>query len=200
MLDLLISNYKLILSSIAIILTFYSFFPYITSILAGKIKPHVFSWIIWALTTFIVFLAQLSDNGGAGAWPVGISGTITFYIAFLAYMKRGDIQITRSDWIFLTMALLAIPVWVLTDNALFAVIILTSIDLIGFLPTMRKAYFFPHDEQLRLFILSFIRYIIAACALEHYSLITLLFPVSVATMCIIVITMVTIRRRIILPT
>ena len=65
--------YKELLSAVAIALTFIAFFPYVRSILNGAIKPHVFSWIIWGATTFVVFLAQLEDHGGAGAWPIELS-------------------------------------------------------------------------------------------------------------------------------
>ncbi len=86
--------YKELLSVVAIALTLLAFLPYIRSILKGKIKLHMFSWVIWGSTTFIVFLAQLEDDGGAGAWPIGVSGIITIYIALLAYVKRSDITIT----------------------------------------------------------------------------------------------------------
>jgi hypothetical protein len=76
--------YKEFLSAFVIALTFIAFFPYIRSILNGTARPHVFSWVIWGSTTFIVLLAQMKDGGGAGAWPIGISGAITMYIAFLA--------------------------------------------------------------------------------------------------------------------
>ena len=66
--------YKELLSAAAIALTFVAFLPYIRSIKQGVTKPHVFSWVIWGSTTFIVFLAQLADKGGAGAWPIGVSG------------------------------------------------------------------------------------------------------------------------------
>ncbi len=32
-----------------------------------------------------IFLAQLEDNGGAGTWPIGVSASITIFIAYLAY-------------------------------------------------------------------------------------------------------------------
>ena len=73
--------YKELLAAAAIVLTFAMFVPYILSIHAGRTKPHAFSWIIWALATFVVFLAQLADRGGPGAWPIGVSGLITAYIA-----------------------------------------------------------------------------------------------------------------------
>ena len=97
--------YKELLSAVAIVLTFIAFFPYIGSIIKGAIKPHVFSWVIWGTTTFVVFLAQLDDGGGVGAWPIGVSGSITIFIALLAWLKRGDITITRTDWLFFVSAM-----------------------------------------------------------------------------------------------
>ena len=90
---------KELLSAAAIALTFIAFFPYIRSIQQGKTRPHAFSWVIWSCCTFIVFLAQLSDKGGAGAWPIGVSGIITIYVAILAYIKKTDSMISRIDWL-----------------------------------------------------------------------------------------------------
>lgn len=191
---LLFHNYKEVLSAIAIILTFAAFAPYIKSILSGKTRPHVFSWVIWGITTFIVFLAQLADKGGVGAWPIGISGVITMFIALLAYRKKADISITKSDWIFFISALSAIPFWYLTNNPLWAVIILTIVDLIGFAPTYRKAYIKPFEEQLLLFVIMTIRNIIAIIALENYSVTTILFPASISVACIVFIGLVCMRR------
>ena len=88
--------YKEILSTIAIALTFIAFYPYLRGILLGTIKPHVFSWVIWGVTTFVVFLAQLNAQGGVGSWPIGVSGIITIIIAIAAYVKRGNIAITKA--------------------------------------------------------------------------------------------------------
>ena len=187
-------NDKEFFSVIAIALTFIAFIPYIRSILKNEIKPHVFSWIIWASVTFIVFLAQLSDGGGAGAWPIGVSGLITLYVAALAYSKKSDTMITNKDWIFFTIAMTALPLWYFTSNPLWAVIILTTVDLLGFAPTFRKAYFQPYEEQLLFFILMASRNLIAIVALENYSLTTILFPAATALACILFIQMVLIRR------
>jgi hypothetical protein len=188
-------NFKELLSVIAIIITFVAFIPYVRSIYIGKTKPHVFSWVIWGLATFIVFLAQLADDGGAGTWAIGISGIISLLIAIFAYYKRADISITKSDWIFFVLALSAIPFWYITSNPLWAVIILTSVDTVGYLPTIRKSYLKPFEEQLLLYILIAIRNIIAAIALEHYSVTTLLFPVTISLTCIIFTAIVVYRRK-----
>lgn len=186
---------KELLSTIAIVLTIIAFFPYILSILKDKTKPHVFSWIIWGSTTVVVFTAQLADKGGAGAWPTGVSGVITIAVACLAYIKNSDSTITRTDWLFFISAMSSIPLWYFTSDPLLAVIILTSVDVIGFGPTFRKAYRHPFEEQLTFFMIIVVRNLISIFALEHYSLTTILFPASTGTACLLFIFMVSYRRR-----
>ena len=187
--------YKEILSAVAIVLTLAAFIPYIGAIISGKIKPHVFSWVIWGATTFTVFLAQLEGNGGVGAWPIGVSGGITIFIAVLAYVKRADITITRTDWLFLVAAMSSLPLWYLTSEPLWAVVVLTTVDVLGFGPTVRKAYSFPYSESLLFFSLFALRNLLVIMALENYSVTTVLFPAAIAVACILLIAMVAYRRR-----
>lgn len=189
------AHYKEILSAAAVALTFLAFFPYIRSVLRGTTKPHVFSWIIWGSVTFVAFLAQLADGGGVGAWPIGFSGVVTIYVAVLAYTKKADITITRTDWLFLLAAATALPCWYLTAEPLWAVVILTVVDILGFGPTFRKAQSRPFEENLTFFVLITVRNVAAAIALEHYSLTTLLFPTALAVVAALFVALVLYRRK-----
>ncbi|WP_133717456.1 MULTISPECIES: hypothetical protein [Methylocaldum] len=187
--------YKEILSAVAIALTFAAFVPYIRAIVSGATRPHVFSWVIWGATTFVVFLAQLEGKGGIGAWPIGVSGSITIFVAVLAYVKRTDITITRTDWVFFVSALSSLPLWYFTSDPLWAVVILTTVDILGFGPTVRKAYSSPHSESLLFFALFAARNVLVILALESYSVTTVLFPAAIAAACMSLMAMVTVRRR-----
>ena len=191
------SNTKLIFSGLAIALTFVAFVPYIRSILQGVTKPHVFSWVIWGTTTVIVFFAQIEAKAGIGAWPIGVSGAITVFIAALAFVKRSGITITFVDWLFLFAALGSLPLWYFTSDPLWAVVVLTGVDLLGFGPTIRKAYQYPYDENTPFFVLFVLRNTFAIISLEHYSVATVLFPLSVASACTLLLIMVGYRRRIV---
>jgi hypothetical protein len=171
-----------------------AFVPYILSVLKGRTKPHVFSWVIWGVATVIVFFAQLADGGGVGAWSIGLSGVLTLYIAYLAYQRRNELWITRSDWVYFILALLSIPVWYFTDDPFWAVAILTTIDTLGFLPTFRKAYDKPFEEQLFLYVVMTVRNLVSIPALEHYSWTTVLFPATLSVTCAVFIVMVAARR------
>ena len=142
-------NIHSILGAFAIVLTILAFFPYVLSIHRGKTKPHVFSWVIWGMVTCAVAVAQWLDGGGAGAWPILISGLITFYVALIAFIYRADIRITRIDWFFLFSALFGLGLWVWLQDALYTVIILTFIDLCGFAPTFISGMFFTSTTATR---------------------------------------------------
>jgi hypothetical protein len=188
--------YKQLLSAAAIVLTFVAFLPYICSIQRGETKPHVFSWVIWGLTTFIVFFAQLAGRGGLGAWPIGVSGTISIYIAFLSYLQRSDTAITKTDWAFFFAALSALPFWFIVANPLWAVVILTVVDVMGFGPTIRRAIDHPHAERIGFFAIFALRNLLVILALEHYSLTTVLFPAAIALACFLLICLVAYRRKV----
>jgi len=186
---------KELLSITAIAITCIAFYPYIRSILRGTTRPHVFSWVIWGLTTVVVFLAQLQAHGGAGAWPIGVSGCITLFIALLAFLKRADITITATDWLFFGAAMSSLPLWYFTSDPLWAVVILTTVDVLGFGPTVRKVYRYPHSESLLFFALFTVRNLIVIMALERYSVTTVLFPAVIAAACLLLISLILLRRR-----
>jgi hypothetical protein len=190
-------TYKEILSAIAILLTFLAFLPYIHSIMIGATRPHVFSWIIWGITTSIVFFAQLNAKGGVGAWPIGISGVVTLSIAVLAYTKRSEISIKRIDWIFFFLALSSLPLWALSSNPLWAILILTIVDLLGFCPTIIKVLKNPNSESIVFYGLFLVRNIIVILALESYSVTTIMFPLVISIACGILISIIYYKRIII---
>lgn len=187
--------YKETFSAIAIVLTFVAFIPYIRSILSNQIKPHVFSWAIWSVTTLVVFFAQVEDGAGVGAWSTGVSGCVTVMITCLAYWKRADISIAKVDWLFFGAAILSLPVWYLTSNPLWTVIILTAVDVLGFGPTIRKAYAFPYSESLAFFAIFAVRDLLVIAALENYTITTALFPASIVISCITVCIMIIYQRK-----
>ena len=72
--------------------------------------------------------------------------------------------------------------------------LLVGIDLFGTIPTMRKAFVFPHEEQAFFFSVMIVRNVISVFALEHYSITTLAFPVTIGFANIILVSLIILRR------
>lgn len=183
------------LGTFATALVVLAYLPYLRAIVRGRTRPHVFSWVIWSVTTLTVFVAQLHSGAGAGAWPTGVSGVLTLTVAGLAFLRRADNTITRADWAFLGGAAASLPAWHLTADPLWAVVILTTVDLLGFGPTLRKGYRLPHEEHLGFFGLVAASNVMVLAALERYTLATVLFPAAIGLGCVGLLVLVGIRRR-----
>lgn len=178
-------------------LTLYAFYPYVLGILRGAVRPHVFSWVIWGATTVIVFVAALRSGGGLGAWVMGLSGTLTLIVAALAWLKRADVTITRLDWLFLLGAASSLPLWYFTASPLYAVLVLTVVDLLGFGPTLQKAWSRPWSESPAFYAMFVLRNVLVLAALQQYSLVTALFPASIAAACAALVVLIALRRRVV---
>jgi len=186
---------KEVLGLIAVILSVVGFIPYIISIYKGTTKPHVFSWIVWFIATAIIFFAQVTANGGPGAWATGVSAVLVALITVLAYKRQADISITKSDWICFIIALLALPFWFFTSDPFWAVLILSAVDFLAFIPTVRKTYHDPYSEIRTLPAILALRDGFAMAAFETYNATTMMFPLMTFSMCTFFVVMITIRRK-----
>lgn len=165
------------LGLLSVILTFAAYIPYLWSIWKRITTPHLFSWIIWGLSNGIVFLGQYQAGAGAGSWVAGVTCLLSVGMIALS-IPFGEKDIRRSDWVALGGAGLAILLWVLTSNPLWAVILATMVDLLGFYPTIRKSFNNPYSEDLSAWSITAFRSSLSFFALEAYSATTMIFPVA----------------------
>lgn len=126
-------DYRVILGALATLLALVSYVPYLRNLLAGRTKPHAFTWLIWASLTGIAFAGQVADGAGPGAWVTGFTAAVCFII-FLAALRQGNKNIVLVDWLSLAGAAVALGLWALTNEPLLAVLLITVIDALGFLP------------------------------------------------------------------
>jgi len=152
--------------------------PYLMDAIKGKIKPHPFTWILWTLLTIIIFVAQVMDGAGPGAWGTGFVGAFCVGIT-LASLRHGFDNIKKVDVFMLIVGLATIPIWMLTKDPTISVIIIVIIDLLAFAPTFRKSYHKPYDEPLYMSSINVVRHVLSLFAIVNISIATALFPFMV---------------------
>lgn len=155
---------KEILWSIAVVLTFVGYIPYIRDIILGKTEPHVYTWLILSIAGIGIYITQVQHSGWAGSWMMLFATIISFIVTLLS-VKYGKKYIKPVDHYLLGICLIALLLVIMWINPLLSVILLIICDMTSFIPTLRKSWYYPHTETASLYAISAIRYGISILAL-----------------------------------
>lgn len=151
--------------------------PYLRDLLRRKIEPHAYTWFVWSIVSGITLAGQLVSGAGWGALPTAVAEAFTIVI-FLFSLRFGLKHVTRTDTVFLVIALLGLIPWMLTKDPTLSVIIAVSIDLVAFIPTLRKAYLHPETETPLLYSTNVVRHVLSLLSLSSYNIATVLHSVA----------------------
>ncbi len=166
---------KQTLGIITIFLALIGYIPYLRDTFAGKTKPHVVSWFLWTIVSFLAFGLQWSKGAGAGAYANFAMGLICL-ILFVKSFKTGTKNIVTADVISFVMAVVAIFLWLVIDQPVWSIILVVLIDIFSFVPTFIKSWDKPWQETLFTWVLSIIRQLLVLISLQSFNFVTALFP------------------------
>jgi len=167
---------------------------YWQAIYSRSIRPHLFSWLIWSITMGVAGAAQIRSNGGAASW-IALLGSINCFLIAVACLWIGHKGITRSDWLLLAAALLAVPLWMITRQPLWSVLLVTGIDAIGYGPTFRKSWDRPGQESVLAFVIGGLAMLFSLLALDSYPLTNWIYPAVIVIFNGVLVGMLQARRR-----
>lgn len=168
----------LLLATLAIIFAIIGNSKYFIDTLKGKTKPHPYTWLIWSIVSGVTFFGQYFKGAGIAALPTLVAEIFTIII-FLFSLKYGFKEINKKDHYFLTAALLALLSWFITKDPTIAVIIVVIIDIIAFLPTIRKSLNAnAHNETAMLYAMNVLRHLITLYLLESFNIATALHSIA----------------------
>jgi len=168
---------------------------YVKDAIKGKTKPHSFTWFIWALIQSIAFGIQITHEGGVGSFIMfwyALNAAIIFFIS----LKYAQSTVSRSDYVFLWLALFAIALWLIFDAPLISVLLLILIDILAYIPTVRKSYHTPDEETLLLYFTGNIGLISSLLTLDLWSFVNYGYPLCITLLNFMFIWYVLLRRKI----
>lgn len=166
---------KLAITIICTALSLYAYILYLSSILKRDVKPHFFTWLTWSIASMLAIILMIVGGGGIGVLPTAVGGIACVTCAITSFKHRADARPT--DYLFLGMALLAIPVWLLLGNPELSSMLLASIMTFGTISSIRKAYRNPHHEATKQWLISGLRFGLSVAGLSTITITTAAFPV-----------------------
>ena len=178
---------------VSVILAVVALGPYLWATLKGTNKPHIFTWIIWTLLTAIAFFIQYLEGAGSGAWS-GAASTVFCILILIASIKNGEKNIKKIDWVVFLAALAAIPIWLITQNPLWAAIWVTGIDSLGYIPTIRKSWLKPYEEMVTTHLISAFKHVAVLLAVEAVSPTTTIYSIGMVVMNGLLVSVIVLKR------
>ncbi|MBP6884813.1 MAG: hypothetical protein KBC17_03245 [Candidatus Pacebacteria bacterium] len=76
-------DYKVIISIVAVALSFLGYGIYIRDIVRRKTVPHAFTFLIWSIASSTTWALQVHGGAGVGAWITFVVSAICIFIFFL---------------------------------------------------------------------------------------------------------------------
>ena len=120
---------------------------------------------------------QVQAGAGSGAW-ITLAITIVSLGVFIWSLKNGSKLIRPTDFLFLGLAILALIFWLYAKQPVISIILLSTTEMLGFIPTVRKTWHQPHSETLSFYLITTFRHALGIGALSKYTIVTWLYPLT----------------------
>lgn len=187
-------EYKEILGAVSALIAFGISVSYIYTIVRGKTRPHLYSIAMDALISTIVFAGAFTAGAGAGVWALGVA-TVLVYLMVVLCFKYGTKDVQPIDGLFALAALLSVVPWILTKDPTLSVVLASLINVISFLPAVRKTWNDPYSEPAILWGTNAIKHVVALMATAVFSVATVFYSSSVILLNVAFVAMILWRRQ-----
>ncbi|MEK9178005.1 MAG: hypothetical protein AAB777_02705 [Patescibacteria group bacterium] len=135
-----------ILGIVAGIFSFSAYLFYIVAIIKGKTKPSRATWFIWAVMGIILAISYRASGAEDTMW-VAVSEAVAPTIIALLAIKYGVGGAEKIDIICFIGSLFSLFLWWLFDSAVIALVTNLAIDFFAAIPTIKKSWHKPHEED-----------------------------------------------------
>lgn len=128
-----------------------------------------------------------------------LSGAIvlTDLVIIIMGLKRGVKKYTKFDITCQVIAIIGLVLWLVTGNALLAVVFSISVVLIAALPTWRHAYLMPSEETWQGFAMAVVASVLTILSITNYSFIALAFPIVTVFNCSVIVIVILLGRNVV---
>lgn len=190
------TNYFFIVLSV--IFTFSSYLIYLKSILKWETKPHIISWFIWWLISFIILIIQLYNNAWIWALNIWFVAFLCLLIAFISF-KKWSRKINKSDSFSLIFWILSIILWIFSNNPFLSVVLLICVDVFWFIPTILKSLKSSFEENENAYFLAWGWYLMSIFAMNEISFLTIWYVAISCSLNFILAMIIFYKKRSLMP-
>ncbi len=161
-------TFKDAMGALAVVITLVAYGIYVWQTLRGEARPHPLSWLIFGILTGTAYLVQRDEAAGAGSWVMGITAVVCLLLCLMS-LWRGERAFPWYEWAFLLAAAMIFIFYLLSRQPTIAAVLAATVNVLGFGPTLTKAWRRPHSDSVTTFALnsSEIRAVVLRHGLAH---------------------------------
>lgn len=166
---------------------------YLLATLKGQAQPNPVTWLFWGLAPLVAFVAQIHKTIEPTAWMT-LALAAGPLLIFLVSLSRGrHWKVGIFDILCGGSAAVGIVLWQMTSDPVMAVVFGILADILGGVPTIRKAYTTPSSEKAVPYLLSVCSMVLTISTIGDWQFVNYAFPVYILLINVLIYTLVATR-------
>ncbi len=178
-----------IVGLLAGVLTTFSYFFYIRSILRGETKPSRVTWIVWSALGLVILSSYHYSGATTTIW-FAVGQALGPLIVAILSIKFGVGGWTILDRLCLFGIFVCGLIWYVSQSALLALVASIIIDFFAAIPTVYKTYQKPSEENRTAWFFTSSASLLNFFAITKWSFAIVIYPVYMLIMNSLITTLV----------
>lgn len=167
---------------IGVLVNLFASIWYAKTVADGGTKPNLVSWLIWSLAPFIGTFLALKAGAGLAASGIFLAGFGPLMVIVVSLFKKNVFwKILPFDLVCGFFSIVALVLYVLTNNLAVSIIFAILSDFLAAVPTLRKTWNFPETEHFSTYTGGIINNIFALLIIKNWSFSIFAFPIYFIT-------------------
>ena len=165
------------MGALAVVITLVAYGIYVWQTLHGEARPHPLSWLIFGILTGTAYLVQRDEAAGPGSWVMGITAIVCLLLCLMSFW-RGERTFPWYEWAFLIAAAVIFIFYLWSREPTISAVLAAAVSVLGFGPTVTKAWQRPHSDSITTFALNSIKFVPAFFAMDNLTVATCVMPAA----------------------
>jgi hypothetical protein len=170
-------TFKDAMGALAVAITLVAYGIYVWQTLRGETRPHPLSWLIFGILTGTAYLVQRDEAAGAGSWVMGVTAVVCLLLCLMSFW-RGERVFPWYEWAFLLAAAMIFMFYLVSRQPTIAAVLAATVNVLGFGPTLTKAWRRPHSDSVTTFALNSLKYVPSFFAMDSLTVATCFMPAA----------------------
>jgi hypothetical protein len=182
------------MGALSVLMALVAFAIYVWQTVAGEVRPHPLSFLLFGILSAIGYWVQRVENAGAGSWTLAAMTAVCFSLAILSVI-RGERHFSRNEWAFLVVGFGVLAIYLVTQAPVLATLLITLVDALGYGPTFVRGWHHPDRDSVTSYALNGVKFVPSLLAMQSVSVSTCFYPATILALNLGVVLVLVLRRR-----